>query len=292
MAITGLRGLLLPGPVAVPSRYGLLSVIRATNPGDPHWQAGVEWEDTLCAPASSTLPDCGFESPGIPAKTPESGPDFRKADPFTVIGSYDCSTGGRTAQSAFDIARARLLAWEEHEVEAIFWTGDTDAGAVVPSLSEGDTAAGITPTDITPVGGALDAPYAIGALEAAMATCVPGLGVIHIPAQAVASLKWHSLIERDSDIYRTPMGHAAVLGSGYPGTGPAGDVPAAGEAWIFGTGPMVAWQGEVFLTPELVAAAVDRTLNDITVYAERTYAVGFSCCLFATRVVLPGGDLS
>ena len=296
MAITP-RGLLVEGPDAVPGRYGLLSVVTPRSLTDPHWEAGLEFETDFCDLATSTLPDCGLASTP-PVKEPDGGPMFHQGDPFTIIGSYECSVGGRSADQAFTIARTRLTAWEQNELERVFWSGVTPAGDVNPSLTNGDSEAGITPTDLSPVGVAGDAQAAIGALEAAMATCVPGLGIIHVPTVLAATLVSENLVKFDGTVYRSPMGHPVVFGSGYTNTGPGEVVPADGEAWMFATGPIAIWQGDVFLTPDSLAAAIDTTLNNVTVFAERTWAVGISCCLFAIRagietdsVTIETGDL-
>jgi hypothetical protein len=206
-------------------------------------------------------------------------------DPFTLYGSYQCSTGGRRSQDAFTIASARLAAREEQGVERVFWTGITNDEVLGSSLADGDVAAGITVTDLT--GGAtLDPVTALDLLEEAMGTCVPGQGVIHAPARTSATLGSQFLVMETPGGAETHLGNRVVFGAGYPGTGPANVAVAADEAWLFGTGQVMVWRGEEFLTPENAAQAVDRTLNDITVFAEKTYAVGFSCCLFAVRMFL------
>jgi hypothetical protein len=287
MAITETRGLLVPGPRVIPRRFGLFSVTGVSNPADPHWQAGAEFEDALCVGVDTTLPVCGVVSPPY-NKTPEGGPEFRMTDPFTVYGSYECSTGGRSAQDAFDIARRRLDAWQEYGVESVLWTGTTAAGDVHPSLSDGDGAAFVA-TDVTPAAGAADAVSAMALLEGALADCTPGAGVIHVPYEAIPALKASALIIREGDSITTTTGQLVVAGAGYPVTGPAADVPAAGEVWIFGTGPVLVLGSDVFLTPDTLAAAVDRSINDVTVYAERTFAVGISCCLIAVLMNISGG---
>lgn len=279
------RGLWVPGPQPRPRRYGLFSVAQAGDTGDGHWQAGLEFEDTLCADISSTLPHCGDSSPEPAPKETDGGPLFRQVEPFTLIGSYACSTGGRRAQDAFDIASARLAAREELGVERALWTGVTPDGTLSSSLADGDTDAGITVTDLTG-GTTLDPVTALDVLEEAMGTCVPGQGVIHVPVRASATLGSQFLVTEGATGAQTHLGNQVIFGAGYPGTGPANAAVADGEAWLFGTGQIMVWQGPEFLTPESAAQAIDRTLNDITVFAEKTYAVGYSCCLYAVRMFL------
>lgn len=283
MAITGDRGLLVPGPSMNVARYGLLSVMQGPfTPGDVHWEAGLEFEETLCVDVSETVASC----PDIPdPKVPAGGPDFRMVDPFTLYGSYECATGGRKASDAHTIARARLVANEHRGVERVFWTGLADGNTITPSLAFGDVAAGITPVDLSPAG-ALDPVSAIAALESALAECLPGTGVIHANHGLAAYLAAQYLLVRDGDEYRTPAGHQLALGAGYPGTGPNNVAVGPGVTWLFATGPVIGWRGEIFDTPGEIPEAVDRSLNNITVFAERTWAVGFACCIFAVRAEL------
>lgn len=284
MAITGVRGLLVPGPQLQVAKYGLLSVMQGpTTPIDVHWQAGLEFEDLYCENVSSTLPNC---PEAVVEKEPAGGPDSRFVEPFTLYGSYFCGTGGRPAGDAFSIARGRLFANEHRGVEEVFWTGLTDAGAVIPSLAFGDVAAGIVPVDVSPAG-ALDPVSAIAALESALAECLPGPGVIHANYGLGAYLAAQSLLTVNGDgTYSTPTGQLLALGAGYPGSGPNNIPIAPGETWVFATGPIIGWRSEIFMTPNEVGEAVDRSLNNITVFAERTWAIGFSCCIFAVRATL------
>lgn len=280
------RGVLLPGPVIEPTRYGLLSVVQGPYEfPSPEAEGGVEWEDALCGDVFTTLPGCGLDSTP-PVKSLTGGPTFEDADPFTIYATYDCSTGGRRTQDAFDIARARLLANEGKGVERVFWTGVTNAGTILPSLAGGNANGDIPVVDLTPAGGALCPIDAVAALESNLADCSPGLGVIHANYGLATYLFAENLVINDNGQLRSGTGQRFAFGAGYPGTGPAGNTPAAGETWMFATGPVIAWRGDVFMTPDEVGAAVDRSINQITVFAERTWAVGFSCCLFAVRVAL------
>lgn len=287
MSITGPRGLLVPGPVIQPARYGLLSVVQGpTTPGDVHWEAGLEFEDVLCgAPVATGLAVCSGTGN---VKTPQGGPTFRSVDPFVAIGSYNCSTGGRPAQQAFDIAKARLLANEYKAVETAFWTGETPDGPLNLSLANGDVENSQPPVDLTPAGGPVSVVGGLGLLESALGDCLPGTGVIHANYGVAPYFAEAFLIRKDpgEDTYYTPTGQAIAFGAGYPGTGPANVAADAGTTWLFGTGQVIAWRSDVFMTPDTIPAAVDRQINDITVFAERNWAVAYMCCLFAVNVAL------
>jgi hypothetical protein len=280
-------GILVKGPrCATPPKYGLLSVADPINSIDLHWTAsGIEWEDFLCTPGVTGFidncpPASGFTKPA------ERNNLFCQADPFIVVGSYDCSTGGRPINEAFEVARQRLLSWEQRTVEEILWTGQSANGVVNPSFAFGNDVCGIFPEDLAGGAGSVDAVSAIAQLENALGDRLACEGVIHVPYGFAAYLLDHRLLERVGDEYFTPTGYRVVLGQGYTGSGP-GNVPATpGTTWLYGTGPLLLARSNVIMVPENINESVNRINNDVTVRAERFYAVGFSCALVAINVNL------
>jgi hypothetical protein len=123
-------------------------------------------------------------------------------------------------------------------------------------------------------------------LESALGDCAPGTGVIHANYGLASYLAASFLINQKDDAWYTVTGQRLAIGAGYPGTGPANIPATAGTTWIFATGPVVTYRSEVFLTPERLTEAVDSRLNNVQVYAERVYSVGWSCCLFAIQMTL------
>jgi hypothetical protein len=271
-------------------RFGLLDVVTPQSVDDPNWiVGGVNWEDFLCGNAVESFLDNCPTTTGF--TKPETRPlNFCHSDPFNIVESFDCSVGGRvrryTAGEAFEIARQRLLNWEEWELERVFWTGLSNNGLVNPSLAVGNDECGLAPVDLTPGGGPLNPVAAIATLEDAMADVFPNGGVIHVPYGLAAYLENFRLMDQVGDRMYTPTGNAYVLGAGYPGSGPL-NVPAdPGETWIFATGPVAVWRSDLYQVPNELSQSIDRSINDITVYAERYYAVGFSCGVFALNVTL------
>lgn len=269
---------------STPPKYGLLSVTDLVTNVDPHFMAsGFEWEDFLCTPGVVTFidecpPATGFTKPA------QRDTQFCHAEPFIAVGSYDCSTGGRPVNESFEIARQRLLAWEERQIEETLWTGIAANGAVNPSFANGNTTCGIVPEPLST--GPVDAVSAIALLENALGDRVPCEGVIHVPYGFAAYLIDHHLLERVGDEYFTPTGYRVVLGHGYTGSGP-GNVPAAaGTTWLYGTGSLIIARSNVIMTPEEVKEGINRVINNITVRAERFYAIGFACALVAVNVNL------
>lgn len=273
-------------PQPEPRRYGLLEVAQPVTPQDNIWMVGgVNWEDFLCTNGVEVFLDNCPPATGY-TKPAQRSSQFCTADPFNVVGSYDCSTGGRPVGEAFEIARQRLLKWEGHDVEEAFWTGVAANGDINPSLAFGNTECDIDVVDLTPGGGAVDPVSAISLLESALADTIPFAGVIHASHELPAYLASFHLLEREGNRLYTPLGTSYVFGSGYPGTGPANAAPGAGTTWVFATGPIGVWRSDVYMVPDEVPQAVDRMINDITVRAERTYAVAYSCSVLAINVDL------
>lgn len=280
-------GLQVPSPKIVGREFGLLSVIEPYTPEDVHWEGGITWDDDLCNDIHTTIGFCPIPVTGSTPKIADR--DFQSccADPFIVYGSYECPPVGKTANEAFDIAKNRLSINEGFAVENVFWTGITESGDVVnPSLAFGNDTCGSSPIDLTPSGGPVGVVASIAVLESALGDCSPGNGVIHANYGIASFLTNSRLIYPDGKSWVTVTGQKLSLGTGYPGTGPSNVAPTDGATWLFATGPVLVVRSGVFLTPERYIEAFDHTLNNVTVYAERVYSVGWSCCLFAIQVLL------
>jgi hypothetical protein len=274
-----LPGLVLPGPKPEPTKYGLFSGLQSlTRPGDIHWRTGVQVESSFCSDLDSTLLSC---PPDDVPKSFEAGRDFCQSDPFIVYSSLQCSPVGFTAGRFYEIVRERYEASVERAVETIFWTGQTSAGAVNPSLAFGNPSCGLVPVDLTPVEGAVSPACAVGFLESALANCWPGPGVLHMNAGALAFLDASFLVENG----HTELGSRVIAGAGYPGTGPANVAVADDETWIFATSQVVGWRGDPFFNPPLFPEAVDRDINDVIVRLETEWAFSFICCIYAIRML-------
>lgn len=82
----------------------------------------------------------------------------------------------------------------------------------------------------------------------------------------------------------------AVAPAAAPPTEDTTDTAPTGEGWLYVTGSIKVLRGPTFFTPERGndGGAVDRTVNDIVVFAERTYAIQQDCIVGAVRVLLQG----
>lgn len=282
-------------PAMTPSPYGLLSVAELRT-GDTHWRLGVEWQDT-CPVGGTTLEPC---YPSAPAVT---GTSFTKAQnaarsnwgatPFSVYAEVDCSAPGfwDDQNSYAQNALQRVESWQ---VERAFWTGVAGGtpNAVLPHLAATsaviEQGSGYTTTlqmAATTVSGApLVIEEALGVLEDALADCLKGsVGVIHVSNAVADLLASRGLITKNGARLQTPNGNYVAVGNGYPASGPDGTDPGFGHGWMFATGPVFYYRSDVQLLTENGASLV-KTNNTVKAIAERTYLLGYDCCLFAVAV--------
>jgi hypothetical protein len=270
----------------------LLSV--ATLPsteGDPHWQAGVEYQPDVCDPAGVTTDGCPLGT--IITKAPNvTGMQARGSDPFTVYADIQCSPVGSIDeyQARTDAA---LTNGEARAVESVFWTGTAGAETIRPHLAEDtavfDSRGILMQTAATVVTTGADIVEAMGLLEGELAECYGGVGVIHVPFTALAHLAANTLVVREGDQLRTTLGGTLVAAySSNNRQGPTGADPAAGQAWLYGTGAITVRRGQIVHTSAL-AEALDRSENTMVYIAERTYVISVDCdCHLAAQASLLG----
>lgn len=282
-------------PFTLPG-YDLLSTATQLDIPEARWRMGLTWEP-LCPEAGGTYDPCvavvdgddGAEQAPTPSdKSATTEWQIRGAVPFTAYSQIDCSPVG-----AWDNLSSRnqqaLIRSESRFVESAFWTGQAETGGpvtVYPHLasdtefSDGDL---LQPAATTVTATAQDIVTAIGMLEAAMRECYPGTATLHMPIRLAALAAAEGLIAPRSGImYTTSTGSKVVIGS-YPGTAPDGSTPPDGTTWMYAT-------GEVFFVRERTphsfrpAESFDRSVNTLSMLAERTYLVGWDCCLLAIPV--------
>lgn len=306
--MAGPRQLVDP-PAFTPLPYGLLEVVSTPAAADGHWQNGVTWQarcvpDGAFDPATGTwYDDCvsvtGIAVTGTGEGTPSPADAkvetvelvIHGATPFTVVAEFDCAPVGMPdAQAA---ARDALAQAEPWQVERAFWTGSVNgvASVAMPHLAADAVAVdaqGYTlqtaATQVTDGATPYDVAHGLGLLEAALANCHDGVGVIHIPRIALPTFDAAGLLRQNGTRLKTLAGNDVALGAGYPGTGPDGSARPAGQSWIYATGPVFDYRGSVFITQP--ADALDRAENTVKMIAERTHVLGFDCCHLATLITL------
>lgn len=285
--------------------YGLFEVAELRTSTDARWQNGVTWVN-ICPDASSTYEACiqgnslGIPVTGVaaaPAKTPDAEVSIWGATPFTIKTEIDCSSVNfwENADAYVDTAFGEA---EKSEVEEVFWTGTVAgtpnfqfphlaaAAGLVDDVPGGSTLQ-LTAANVGPTGGVpLDVVEALGKLESALSDCVKGVGVIHVPCELLPHLLAQHLLREEGGIYYSPAGHKLAISTGYLGTSPAGTA-VANVLYMYATGPVFIYRsrGRYIGDKE---ESFDYTLNTLKRIYERTYVIGYDCCLFTVAVSTGG----
>lgn len=279
--------------VFTPLPHGLWDTLQTAASDGPHWQNGVTWPER-CPTGDTTYDECISVTgtgapPEPPAKTPNVEQTFRGALPFTVVAEFQCTPVG--LGDAQTIARDALTRVEQHQVETAFWTGMAAGRQVVyPSLAHDTEVADgevvLQPVASPVVTGGADVAHALGMLEQELADCYKGQGVIHVPRTALPTLAAWKLARFNEAAGQlvTASGNLIVAGGGYTGSGPDGTAPAAGTSWIYATGAVFGYRSDVYFTQ--VRDSLNRSTNTLRMQAERTYLIGFECCLLAAHIAL------
>jgi hypothetical protein len=292
--VAGIRGI-VDGPDFVALPNALWDAAQHPAPAGPHWQQGVTWTD-WCGGAQTTYADeciavTGTDGsvPAAPPWEPTTNGVDRGATAFTVYAAFDCSLIGLPD---VDQAAQALDRSEAFQVGRAFWTGQAGGQATVwPHLAADDdlddphgirlqTAADVVlaTTD--------DPAVAIGRMDAALADQYGGLGVVHVPVAALATLKARSLVRLDEadGVPRTPGGHRIVAAAGYTGSGPDGAAAPDGSAWIYATGALFGYRSDVAVRD--FPGTFDRSNNTVRKQASRTYLFGWECAHLAALMTL------
>lgn len=291
------RGRLLIGSGTLPftaPQFDLLSTATQLDLADGHWRMGITWEP-LCPESSGTYDPCtavvdqGGDAVTAPApleKVATTEWQTRAATAFTAYSRIDCSPVGQWDQLSESNQQA-LIRSEARFVETAFWSGAAGGQTVVfPHLAadsvveDGGDVLQPAATVVT------DTPQSIavglGMLEDAMRDCYPGVATIHMPIRLAAlAAEAYLLTSRSGRMFTTSLGSKVVVGD-YPGTAPDGTT-TEGVTWMYATGE-VFYAREPNPTRFTMAESLDRSVNTVEVIAERTYVVGWDCCLLAIPI--------
>lgn len=292
----------VPAPAKSLLGYGLFSVaeIRPDLPGmRGHWKSGVEWQN-VCPDAAATYDQCvsnnALNTDSLTEPDPKAATAERSqwgATPFTVYVEIDCSAPGFW-ENADEIVENTFTEAEQQTVETIFWTGTAEASDIVlPHLAadagvlDGNTVLQLPVANVGPTGtGSLDVVEAMGHLEQALSACVKGVGVIHVPCELLPHLvAWRQAYERDG-VWYSPAGHKLAISAGYTGSSPAGTI-TRGIRWMYATGPVFMYRSRAKFVGDRTQS-LDRTVNTLKRIFERTYVIGYDCCLFGVAVLTGG----
>ncbi len=214
-----------------------------------------------CPAVSGTKEFTGIE-------TPVSGA------PFAVISTYTCGSIGFSFTEAAQRVRTRLALHEQRSVEARFWQGFGGAFGTMDGLLFG----------ATDLGSAGCVTEAVEILEQALADNAVMGGMLHARWGMNAHLSASFLVrEPGPRRFTTGLGTPIVFGQGYAGTGPAGEAVSGDDEYMYATGRVLLWQDpEIFVPPP--GQVLDKSTNQLSLVAERAYAVAIECGAWAVKV--------
>lgn len=263
-------------PVVEPYEFGLFSVAQMPpEDRDPHWRCGVQYEPLTCDKARTEGDRCDTPQPD---KTVDDGVPLSMGDPFTVYDGYLCRLPGRPSQEDIvNRARQALLLGEQRAVEEAFWTGSAGND---PHLAD-PSAVILNPVPTDP----LNIVAGLAALENFLGETYAGVGLVHGPRGVATLLSKDGLITATRTGLRTILGTGLAAGGGYVvNTGPDGTPAPDGTAWMYATGAVVIRRGPIIINPDTVAAAFNRSTNEVEILAEREYVITRECALGAVLV--------
>ena len=277
-------------PFTSPS-FGLLSVATPLEIAEPtKWKLGLQWR-AICPDANGTHGECTDITgvPLAPAKSETWDQETRGATPVTVYSRTDCAPVGEWDQLG-ERNRTALLRSEERELERIFWTGDAGDGviSVFPHLEatapviDGNDLLQPAVTVVTNTPQTIE--VGVGMLEDAMRDCYPGVATLHVPLRLAALMAEAYLLTapRSGQVFTSSLGSKVAFGN-YPGNPPGMD-PLPGVTWIYATGSVFYMREPVPHTFRPVES-FDRGVNTLSMIAERTYVIGWDCCLMAIPII-------
>lgn len=295
-------------PVAAPAYLPPLHslVASAVTPPDDtgRWESGIVVEPEGWA-VPHVIPGmwCGGDYEDVVGPKPvESPPDLVYYSPFGIVTSYHCDFG-RTWVEMQEKVRRQLAAVQSKAIEQAVWDGAISHGGVALTTNfdgshdmqlakRGTGAAGaLTALDrrvvrnpgYDPALGlntvtAVDLANGLALLGSALGTYGSGAqGMIHMPVQPGELAASGQLLTEDrrggTPILRTRgRGDTVVIGSGYSGTGPGGDVPAANRVWLHATSMIQLRLGSTILLPDTEAQGFNRATNQRVIRAEQVAA--------------------
>lgn len=293
----GLRKVVEPPPATAPL-HGLVTSVRDVSDREPdnRWEGGFGFLPETCMHVYAWSPACAASGgkPGAGAKHAPDDPSEPVGElPFTLYTTFRCVTAG--APSRDDIGRVTraLEAGTSKGLESEFWSDTLGLGNFslvnsTPNHAADATGGILNPGGATPT--SVERHLGLALLSQGRADCALGSrGVIHAPVALVELWGMYGYLEKDGRALVTKVrGDIVVAGSGYPGTGPAGQPPTpAGKVWAYATGMVEVRLSTVEIVPDREAWAIDHRLNQIAYLAERTVAADTDgCCPHAVLIDL------
>lgn len=278
-------------PKIVPSAFGLLAVVKPENSADEdQWVRGFsqEWETTLYSATNWDDTD-STDGEVVAAGTPTY---YTEIKPFFIEAEELRSGLGFLGIDRIARLERQLEGITQRAMEVELWDG---------AVRKGETHANKALSDATATilggGSALSPRRALALLEHSIGQVSDGgeQGVIHVTRDVAALLSSNSNMifhETEVDHLQTMGGTPVIVGSGYSGNGPDGATGAAASAtnkWIYATGTVRTYVGNIDVVNDSLAQAYDVSgnTNDMRLKAIRPVAVYFDTSIhLAVRVDL------
>lgn len=265
-----------PTPAAPPRQYGIFDVALGPMPFPvPEAQGGGvlyvpdTCEDDVFLYAMNCPAVSGSKTFSL-NESPVSG------NPFAVITSYTCGALGYSFEESEQKVRTRMALREQRAVERRIWQGQSLGNSnlgLIPGLFQ----------SATPLAAAGCVTEAIEVLEQTLADNGVLGGIIHARPGMAAHLSQAHLLEKGPGRQTTTwLGTPVVFGQGYNGTGPTGQAVDTNSEYMYASGRVVIWQGEVEVPP--LRQTFDKAGNQILTLAERVYAVAIECGVWSIQV--------
>lgn len=265
---------LITTPMAPPRPPGLFDVAMGPMafPRPEAMGGGIEYVPDTC------IDDVFLYDPTCPAvsgskvfsvnESPVSGM------PFVVITSYTCGLVGYTLEEVEQKVRTRMALREQRAVERRVWQGQPNGspGGGIPGLFQSATV----------LDAASCVTEAVEVLEQTLADNGVVGGIIHARPGMSAHLSQAHLLEKQGNRHTTRLGTPVAFGQGYNGTGPAGQAATTSTEYMYASGRVLIWGSDVMVPP--LRETLDRSTNQVYALAEKFFAVGIECGIWAIPV--------
>jgi hypothetical protein len=274
VATTKSVGFAVDSPPVAAAPFGVVN--RLTLQDDTiRWEGGVGFASLACGGKIDLVGVCHDETKNLVDGTGRNSSVYGAPFGITAVDTCTSTMSGSAFREAAE-GRVEMLL-EAATPKAVEWElkWGWEASAAAPQgrwLTEPQTvvvdSSGVAPR------------VAMALLEDAYAGCsYGGGGMLHMTPGSAALIPDKEIVD---EVLFNSVGTPIIAGAGYAATGT--EVTPWDGTWMFITGPVYVWLGDVAVYPDN-GQAVNITTNDILFKAERLAAVTFdSCCTFAVKV--------